>query len=877
MSQFPAQIAFAPNTPGARRNNPVDLPTGTGIPAIQPSSISAPGLPGVAVPPAPVPDLSAARDLEQALRATQALGNTLVDVGNALNIQRQVDDRKSVYDARLRFEKDSLRFEDDYANGKFNQQIDATDDAQAFIESWAGRYVDPSRSAPAQDGEQLTAGESEYRERMGKLAGTAWVRRRAERKKLDLANDLRAVHVGLVDPTAIGPQPDANALWAEFGQRYPGLDRATFMEASFGKAMEALARAGDEDGFRRVSDLVIDQEDRTIFVGPLEKTMRDAVQARISRQLEAAATAVKFATESTEPFVGRYAQLRDRLQTLVDDDGAREDAMVDFFSKEISQTRSIGDLEATEAMARMTLSPEAFSSYLSRKAALQAPVMTKMVKAAASVPGSNFVELATDAEGMIDPDDLEAAKDAWVRTTKQNRRNLMVTEYARTGEREKIEKLLDDSLASFDMAKPAWLQVGDAIDGDEWLDLRAELDKVDSAKKAESVTEDVLARRVILAPGAPAWDDVMARTSAVRGGKIVDPLAAANVVAQTQTVPSKLLDALFADLRGTKADKERGLRFLAGIAPLLDNPDSAAQINGFSLSQTDSSTNAASILAIQSMMPMLAQIDRGPDGSISDEAIAPVAQTFEAALERWQDAQPPLYDPKRFEDQLRGANVSKVMGVVATDSQTNTVTVASFRNALKTAAADAMSKQGVDVSAAAELGDIASARVLRDIVPAIGNAGLSREVIEQRVRGEIEALKAEYHLPTLGGRGFPAPVDRAVAPNATWDEPTIVGRLAEQGIKPESVTHVLPAMGEGNTWWLLVSEDKVDRRTKKTVTSKRFVQVDIPLPQQEVPESTLPIEERIRRARERGRQQRSTIPPIKDLRNSGVLPFTLNP
>lgn len=852
MSQFPAQIAFTPSSPGARRNLPIDIPSGTGIPALQPANIATPGLPGVASMPAPVPDLSASRDLEQALRATQALGNTLVDVGNALNIQRQIDDRQSVYEARLRFEKDSLKFEEEYAAGKYNGQIDATDDAQAFVDNWSTRYVDPSRTTPAAEGEQLTAGEAEYRERMGKLAGTAWVRRRAEKQKFDLANDLRAVHVGLVDPADVGPQPDAETLWSEFSRRYSGLDRATFMEASYGKALEALARAGDEQGFRQVADLVKDEQDRVIYVGPLEKTMRDAVQSRISRQLEAASLAVKAASESTDQFVSRYSQLRDRLQTLVEDDGAREDAMVDFFSKEISQPRSMGDLEATEAMAKMALSPDAYQAYTSRKAALQVPVITKMVKAAASVPGSNFVELATDADGIIDPDDLEAAKDAWVRTTKQNRRSLMVTEYARTGEREKIEKLLDDSLASFDMAKPAWLQVGDAIDGEEWLDLRAELDKVDAAKKAESVTEDVLARRVILAPGAPAWDDVMARTSAVRGGKIVDPVAAANVVAQTQTVPSKLLDAMFADLRGTKADKERGLRFLAGIAPLLDNPDSAAQINGFSLSQTDSSTNAASILAIQSMMPMLAQIDRGPDGSISDQAIAPVAQTFEAALERWQDAQPPLYDAKRFEDQLRGANVSKVMGVVATDSQTNTVTVTSFRNALKTAAADAMSKQGMDVSAAAELGDIASARVLRDIVPAIGNAGLSREVIEQRVRGEIEALKAEYHLPMLAGRGFPAPVDRAVAPNATWDEQTIVGRLAEQGIKPESVTHVLPAMGEGNTWWLLVSEDKVDRRSKKTVTSKRFVQVDIPLPQQDAPASTLSIEERVQRARESG-------------------------
>ena len=813
--------------------------------------------------------------------ATKALGNTLIDAGNAFNIQRQIDERQSVYNARLEADKAQGQMLLDFQGGKMNDTIDATVDMDAFISNYADRYVDPSRTEPLKAGDRLTAAEAEYQERIGRTARELYVTRQAQRQKEQFHDDIRGVHAGLVDPTSVGPNPDVATLWDEFSTRYPWLDRSTFMESSYGKAMEALAKAGDEQGFQHVSALVTDPQDRTIYVGPLEKTMRDAVQGRMSRQLEAAAVAVKTATESTDPFVSRYSQLRDRLETLVDDGGAREEAMVDFFAKEISQTRSMGDLEATDAMASMALSPDAYDSYLSRKAALRAPVMTKMLKASASVPGSNFVELATNAEGMIDPDDLESAKDAWVRTTKQNRRSMIVTEYARTGERGRFETLLDDSLKRYDNNKPAWQQVDTAISGEEWLDLRAELDKVDASKKSETVAEDVLARRVILAPGAPAWDDVMARTSAVRGGKIVDPMSAANMVSQTQTVPAKMLDAMFADLRGTKDDKVRGLRFLAGIAPLLDNPDSAAQINGFSLSSTDSSTNAASILAIQSMMPALAKLERGPDGSVSDQDMNAVVQTFEASLERWQDAQPPLYDAKRFEDQLRGANVSKVMGIVATDPQTNTVTVMSFRNALKTAAADSFATQGLDVSAAAELGDIASARVLRDIVPAIGNAGLSRDVIEQKVKAEIEVLKSEYHLPTIAGRGFPSPVDRMVAPNATWDEQAVAAKLLEQGVKAESVTHVIPAMGEGNTWWALVTDSKVDKRTRKSVSTRRFVQIDLPLPQAAASEAALPIEERIARARQRSiertkQQQIPTVSPTQ-LRSSGVVPFMLNP
>ena len=884
MSQFPAQIAFTPATQGARRNLPVDVPAGTGIPAIQPATGGAPGLPGVAALPAPVPDLSAARDLEQALRATQALGNTLVDVGNALNIQRQIDDRKSVYDARLRFEKDSLKFEEEYAAGKYNGQIDATDDAQAFVDNWSTRYVDPSRTSPVAEGEQLTAGEAEYRERMGKLAGTAWVRRRAERQKIELTNDLRAVHVGLVDPTSVGPRQGADDLWQDFSRRYPGLDRATFMEASYGKALEALAKAGDEDGFNQVAAMVPQGDDSVLIVDPLRETLRGAVRNRVAEQLSAAATALKEAKESSAPFLSRYSQLRDRLDSLVDDDGARQETLVDFFSDEIKGARSRGDMEAADKMATMTLGPDALQDFRSRKAAMQVPMLTKEIKALASDPTPRqpgeptFAELVAEYGDMIDPDDLEAAKDSWVRNFKAYRRSLAVTEYMKTGDRGKIVSLMDAALDAWNPEAPAWSQIEGAMDGEEWLDIDAKLNEVDKKQADSNMVADVLSGRTrITSPTDPKFDVVLNQTGAIRNGKIGDPAVAAELVVRLQTVPARMLDAMYGDLRGTKEDKERALRFMSGIAPVLYDSESASQINGWKMSDADSAANQASVRAIESILPTLATLNRDATGAVSDQDISVVAQSFEAALERWQDAQVPAYDAKRFEDQLRGANVSTILGISTTDPQTNTVTVNSTRNAIKTAIANDLSKDGLDPTAAAELADIASVNVMRDSVPAIGNVGLSRSVMEDRVRAESAAVRERFHLPRIAGRGFPAPVERTVAPNANWDEAWAGQALEQMGIKPESVTHVMPAMGEGNSWWLLLNDAKVDPRTKKTVTGRKFVRIDGPMPQRAVPETSLTIDERVRRARERATRRSPAMPTPAQLRDTALLPFTFTP
>lgn len=854
MSQFPAQVAIGQTTQAARRNLPVDLPVGTGIPSVQPANIGAPGIPGVAVLPAPVPDFSAARDLEQALRATNALGQTLVDVGNALNIQRQIDDRRALTQSRLASEKALAQMTLDFQAGKLNAAIDATDDIEAFKESWSNRWLDPRRSEPPQPGDTMTSAEADYRERISSMAQQMYVKRRGELQQQQFAEDIRGVHVGLIDPTAVGPQPDAETLWGEFSQRYPWLDRATFMEASYGKALEALATAGDRSTFEQVAGGITSDRDRLIHVEPLVDKLSRSAAANVSQRLQAANLALKEASESTAPFASRWATLNDRLSMLVDDEGMRENVTVDFLAQEIANGTNAEQMNAVEAIAQERLSDEGKVEFARRKGALMKPVVTKVLKAQAAVASEDYLQIRADAAGIVDADDLATADRAYVSSVRNARKEATVRTYAKDRDRGEMERLIDEAYTRWDPSKGDVEQARDAVGPDELLDLFAALDEVDKANATTNLVDDVMTRRRVLAPTAAEWDSVAARTGAIRNGRLADPAAAALVVQQTQTMPAKMLDAVYADLRSpARDDVKRGVTFLAAVAPSLADPMIASRINGFTIREGDTAANAATVQAINSTMPLLATLRRGEDGSMSDQDLSTMTDAFTATLKSWQEAQPPAYDARRFEDQLRAANVGNVLGISTTDSQTNTVSVNSFRNAVKTASANLMSKAGLDPTAAAELSDIASARVLRDSVPAIGNAGLSKEVIEQRVMDQAAILQAEFHLPRIGGRGFASPVARTWASRANWDEAAATARLEEMNIRPGSVTHVMPAIGEGNTWWITVEERG---RGRNAPPLRKFVQIDLGLPEQE---QDLSVDDRIQRALEQSRQRRRAV------------------
>ena len=576
------------------------------------------------------------------------------------------------------------------------------------------------------------------------------------------------------------------------------------------------------------------------------------MRSRIASQIQGADVALKEAAESRAPFVSRYSQLRDRLETMVEDPAMRESTMIDFFAGEVGRSASLEDMNAAEAMAKMTLTPEGLQDYQRRKGALMAPVLTKQLKALAMNGDPRFPQEVIDAGNAIDPDDLAQFQQTYVRAKREDRRSRLVNEYMKTRDAGPLIQMLDESLDRWDPDKPAWQQIDNAIDGEEYLDLMDAMGKVDADYRSQDMASDVVNGIVKLQPSDPKWVDVLSRTGAVLNGRIVDPAAAALVVDKTRTVPAAMLDALYADLRGTGPEKTKAIELLAGLAPTLVNPAAAALINGMNFRESDAGTNAATIQAINSVLPMLAEMERGQDGRLAKQDAQAAAEAFQASLESWQGARAPAFDDRRLEDVLRVSKVSKVGNVTnITDPQTGLVTVNSFRNAMKTEAARLLFKGGLSTEAAVEVADIVTTDVFRQIVPAVGNVGMSNEVILQKLTAAVEMRMASLHLPKLGGRGFQNPISRQIAPNAEWDEAAVTARLGELGIKPEQVTQVFPVlMSPGNEWNLLVRNEK-----KGTVN---FIKIDLGVSQEAEP---LTMEQRIQRARERRTSSRPWYKP----------------
>lgn len=858
MSQFEAQLAMAPLVQGARRNLPVDIPSGTGIPAIQPANIGAPGVPGVAVLPAPVPDMSAARDLEQALRATQALGSTLIQTGNALNVQRQIDQR-SRYQSREASDKAISKILLDAQGGKLNALIDQSD-LDGFVELYANAYSNPDRSEPRKPGEPLTVDEADFRERVSKVTSQLYIARKTERQKLDFANDAKAVHTGLVDPTEAWPNRPAVEVEAEFTQRYPWMDHDTFMEAVYGKALEAVAKNGDRDGFNAVASLIERADDRTIYVDSLRRTLDSAATMRINGELGAASSALKKAQGSTAPIASRYAELRDTLENSVSDPGARESTQVDFLAGEIKANRSVGELNALDEIATRSLGPDGLAEYQRRKNASMKQVLEDHLQATAATGSPEFRQVIADAEGMVAPDVLEKARSAYVKSVQEQRKSALSTEYLKTQDRDSLETLLASSFDRYDPSKSQAEQIDGAIDGEEYLSLLDELDKVDKRIGDARMVGQIMSRQMAVeSPRDERLQKVLDQTGAVANGHLGDVTAAASVVVNTQVVPEKLLNATYRDLAGSRADKERAIKFLAAVAPVLNDREAARNIIGWSMNAEDPSASPSVVRAAQAMIPMLSTLQRAEDsGLISDADAARAVEAFETDLERNQDAAPPMMDKLEFENLLVVNDISSIGGLSTLDPSSGKPTVAGVQNAVMQSAAAGLKKAGLGNNDAVALGQIAASRVIESMVPAYGNAGMSREAVETRVKGEVAALLEEYHTPKIDGVGVGAS-DKAFAPMARWDEAAFKAKAAELKVDTKAITQAWPVTGEGNSWCCIVT-DRKQTRGGKIVEQTRFVTIDLPQQQAPAPMTQADmdklIRDRVDAARKRAENQK---------------------
>lgn len=836
MSQFPAQIAFTPAAQGARRNLPVDVPTGTGIPAIQPAAGGAPGLPGVAALPAPVPDLSAARDLEQALRATQALGNTLVDVGNALNIQRQIDDRKSVYDARLRFEKDSLKFEEEYAAGKYNGQIDATDDAQAFVDNWSTRYVDPSRTAPVAEGEQLTAGEAEYRERMGKLAGTAWVRRRAERQKELLKEYARGEIVGLVDPIDQGSKYDVESGFRAAQERFPYLNRLDYVSAVPVAAMEAMANSGDIAGVERIAASFTDDRERNAYVAPIIRSAR-VNAARIANER------MNYIELETSKILTRGGNVADRVNDVIDlvhsiepDEESAGVFTVKTLAEmaknagSVEQLRSI-DAAVEGAVIAGTVSGTTMESWKSAKSAFASKITKNVLTNLAADPESDFGAQARDAldSGLVSMDDVADLAESHIRR-RNNALEVAAIATANLGKYDDVVKGLTDAVAMYDRNRPEWDQPDGAIS------MRSAQQIIEAVEKSMENDDDSSRFEAVVAGVATAKpDDSKWRKwldgNGLASGTVIDGNRLGMIMEQSKVIPHAAVDAILSGLRRTTpdaTDPERArmresIVAVMRVAPYLTGPSMMAQFTAFELKNTDPVANAPVIKALRETLPVMASMPRQADGGYSQEQVDAVMGVMESNIKRYANTTVVDFNAREIQNRLNASTLGRASEIKATIAHPEWFTLdktgkSSIRvspgqpmtlDAIFVATQEAMSlalqNDGVGASTASALAEIAATEVINDTVNVIGDNAFDAENYANRVNERINSIRSDYVYATVDGKTF-GYVERNDG-TKRWDE-KIEAELKSSIPAGASVTAVFPyPLSDGNFWGVVFEKD----------------------------------------------------------------------
>jgi len=888
MSQFPAQIAISPQGQAARRNLPVDLPVGTGVSVVQPAAGAAPDIPGVAALPAPVPDFSAARDLEQALRATNALGSTLIQTGNALNIQNQIDSRRSIYQARAAADKTISQQTLDFQAGKMNNAIDATDDMDGFAAYGADGWLDPSRQGPRAPEEPMTEAERVYADLVVDARRKMYIGRRSKLQEEMFADDVRGVYHEMLDENFVGPMQNADERWAEFSARYPWLNRGQMMNAVYVASLKSAAEAGDRETFERISSGITSDQERTLYVDDIRPTLDAASAAKTRRSIEFLSTAMKEFKETSAPAVQKMTRLEERFEEFGIPEGMREPARIEVLLEEMKLAGSRERLSAIDMIARSSLSEEGQRAYESGKAAQMRPVITEWMKGLAANGSPEYLREREESGSMVAADDLATMDATFDRRFNERRAEAVVLAYQRqdnrvemvremlpllaTGwasvgdvsrvlreyeppkTRAEIVKELDDALNRYDPSKPDLLQVETSIRPSQYSDIIAKLDRVDAMRADQTLATDVMSGRLRIGDANDSrWAKVLEATGVMSGSRIRDPAALAGIVDLNRSFPAPAMKAMYSGLQAPTAEERMAaLELLFAVAPLIDDQDAASRISGMPMEVARSIASEATLQAVEAMVPMLAKMERGPDNRMSPSQRQAVLERWETALSQTAGSTRPDVDEQRLTDLAIANRIMQFQGYDAYDRTTNLPSGKQLLAAVKNAAVEKFQESGFPQEAAIDLADRATATFARRVRPAIGNMGFSLESLNEQFDAIMAETPNDFHVATVGGRAFRSMTERVMAPQAQWDEARFAQAIERAGFRMEDVADVSAKFGEGNAWF-------VTRRDPETGTFLAPVIIDLgtmPVAPDDGQEQPANIDDRIEASLDAGRRKK---------------------
>jgi len=811
MSQFEASAALAPQAGGFRRSAPVQINSQQRV--IPVAELTAPPVGAISPFVSPTLNTKAAQDLEQAMQVVSQVGTAFSQFGQLARMDAAMTEREDVYNTQMAAAKRVAELQQRFQKGELNPLIDSTPNVVDFSEMAAGGY-----NAKTQ------AGNAVYQRAVQGAATELYLRRSADTQKRASDDFMRSQIAGFfLDniPDSVRATPDQ--MFEDAKARFPWIDRTTYMSGTYGLALKQAAELGDQSMFDRIAGDIQDPTERLLLADVQRPDLRRRVAANEQALMTNVAHAMRDLSTSSAPLTERFISLSDVLQQNVRDPYLRDGMARDFLNDQISNTK---DPEQYDAIVKLseTLSPDSQASVRAMAETKIRPLLTNALQGTAKNGDENFFRLREKAvELQVPADTIAESEKTFIKSQEDNVLRQVSNTYALAPTQEtrdtiasKLDEVkYDPNLTAIENAqrKAVSVELLQRVD--------AEFGKIDKLNLTNQLVNNVLSRITILSPDDSQWKDVLKRTGAV-GQSTIDPVAASNVVMQTQTMPATLLDTLYGSLNGRPDQRDAALQFLAHMAPMYQS-DAMAQVIGFNVRDTDTAGNAPIIMAVRDVLsdPNVAGLPRDKNGNLSNESLPALRSTFVSALNRHQDAELPKLPSGEIVNAFVIGGINRIGGYAITNATAPVPTLQTIQGAVAQTAASKLNSLGVQGSAMNDLSLEVAARVMSTWNPVSGAWAPDRRAIESQIDAEAKRIYENHVYPKAGNTAFAAYERGPDYPTMQWDQPMADAWFKANNIPEDRITSIVPVMyAKDNSYYVFIRTGDAGGDTPSPVVMK---------------------------------------------------------
>lgn len=792
MSSFEAQAALASQATGARRLGAPQINTQQQV--IPVAQLTAPAVGAISPFVAPTLDTRAAQDLEQAMQIFQQTGQAFQQLGRFASMTREMAEREDVYREQYNALTAVSRLQERFQKGELNDAIDASPDIESFVATqFAGKEF------------QTDAGRSVYLRSVANAAGDVYLKRGAERQKSEFAQYNQGVIASLLMgdvPEGVRATPDQ--YYEDVRARFPWVDRTTAMTTTYGLALKEAASRGDSAMFEQIASQITDPTERTIIVDSQRPELRKAVASAMSARRATVEIAKDNLRTSDRPLAEKILGLQDVLEQNVDDPALREGMMADFHID----------------LAKAASSPEEYDALAESSKQLSDPMQARVQSALRYEAGETYKKALRAAAGDADDSYFRLARNAsaigvetgessrlFIERRRERRLTILSTDFAKTPTAEAESQIMDQAnarLGQYDTTKsPLENETAGAINQDEYADIVAEIGKVKKLNATSDLLDQVMRRTVDLSPSDAKWGDLLAQSGAVRDG-VIDPASATQLIVRSGTMPADLLQTVYRSMQGPTDRRGPAMQFLAQMSRTYTS-DALANLNGFSIKETDAFGNMPTIAAIAEIMPTLAGLERDQNNNLTPQALNYANSLYDQAADANQDAQFVPMDATALTNSFLANNVSSIGGFAVADPRAGiSPTVDVIRSAVTQYAGKTINGRGVSGGALSDLSAEVASRVMKQWNPLLGSWKPDDKAIRKQIESEALTVMSNHVIPKIGSTQFGAAErDPMRYPTMDWDSQVFEQIAAEQQVNPATVKTIVPVpFSTSNEWFV---------------------------------------------------------------------------